>query len=304
MSLDRDFAAELGPDTLAIYLFHGVVEENAYAVRNYNNKHLDRATFRRIVGDLAAAGEALALDDMLAIIEAGEPFPANAFAVTFDDGFANNLTVALPVLRDLGVPATIYLTSDFIDSNRMSWIDRIEWALETTGGSVTLGWRDAPQPAATNDEKRAVLDDIRAHVKSTPDADGDGLATDIQAQLGLGETWSTDDPLDLKLTWDQVRELMAESLITLGGHSHSHAVLSFLDEDGLAHELDTSLGLLAEHGGVGPTHYSYPEGLAHCYSPAVIDALKARGVRCCPTAIDGVNGAGTDPFELRRVSVM
>ena len=304
MSPRRDFTAELGPDTLAIYLFHGVVRKNAYAVRNYNNKHLDLATFRRIMGDLAAAGTAMALDDVLATLEAGEPFPANAFAVTFDDGFANNLTVALPVLSELRVPATIYLTSDFVASNRMSWIDRIEWALEAAGGELRLGWREAPARAVTDAQKRSVLDDIRAHVKSTPEADGDALATDIQAQLGLPETWSTDDPLDLKLNWDQVRELATDPLVTLGGHSHSHAVLSFLDGDGLARELDTSLRLLDRHAGVGPTHYSYPEGLTHCYSPAVIRALKDRGVRCCPTAIDGVNAPGTDPFHLRRVPVM
>lgn len=304
MSLDADFPAALGTNSIAIYLFHGVVEKNAYAVRNYNNKHLDRETFRRIIVDLAAAGEAMAMDDVLATLEAGRPFPPNAFAVTFDDGFANNLTVALPVLREFGVPATIYLTSDFIDSNRMSWIDRIEWALETTGGTLSLSWRDGAVDVSSNDEKRAVLDDIRGHVKTTPDADGDALATDIQRQLGLPETWSSDDPLDRKLTWDQVRELAADPMVTLGGHTHSHAVLSFLSETDLAWELDTSLALLRDRGGVGPTHYSYPEGLAHCYSPAVIVALKARGVRCCPTAIDGINGPGTDPFELRRVSVM
>jgi hypothetical protein len=79
--------------------------------------------------------------------------------------------------------------------------------------------------------------------------------------------------------------------------------LSFLSPERLAFELDTSIGLMRDKGGVTATHYSYPEGLAHCFNDTVIAELKARGVRCCPTAIDGLNHTGADPFRLRRVMV-
>ncbi len=69
------------------------------------------------------------------------------------------------------------------------------------------------------------------------------------------------------------------------------------------YELDTSLNLLKEKAGVGPKHYSYPEGQENCFSEEVINVLKSRGVRCSPTAIDGVNTTGVDPFRLMRVSV-
>ncbi|MFH1452519.1 MAG: hypothetical protein ABIH00_00885 [Armatimonadota bacterium] len=51
-------------------------------------------------------------------------------------------------------------------------------------------------------------------------------------------------------------------------------------------------------------HYSYPEGLDYCYSDEVINMLKEYGIKCSPTAIDGVNKVGDDLFHLKRVAVV
>ena len=58
------------------------------------------------------------------------PFPKNSFALTFDDGFENNMSIAAPILTDYKVPATIYVTTNFIENNEMSWIDKIESAFK------------------------------------------------------------------------------------------------------------------------------------------------------------------------------
>ena len=305
MKYGMRYSDRLSDDTLAILLFHGVVEHDSHPLRNYNRKHLEKDAFADILKDMTDEGTAISLDDVVRFHNAGEPYPPKSFVVTFDDGFANNLTVAAPVLADFNVPATVYITTDFVENNRMSWIDRIEWAIEETPKvGLTLPWNSESVNAGDVEDKRALLDDIRSHVKSDASIDPDILATDIQLQCGLSETWSTLDPLDLKLTWEQVRELGNDSLFIVGGHTHTHAILSFLDENELADELDTSLTLLRENAGVGNTHYSYPEGLAHCYSDTVIAALKARGVVCCPTAIDGVNKPDVDLFNLKRVPVV
>jgi hypothetical protein len=69
-------------------------------------------------------------------------------------------------------------------------------------------------------------------------------------------------------------------------------------------EIKTSVDLLAQKAGVYSPHYSYPEGLAHCYSDEVIDTLKIYGVICCPTAIDGINQVINDLFHLYRITVV
>lgn len=297
--------AELLTDngSLAIFLFHGVVERSPCEVRNYTRKHLPVAEFRGILEGLARQGEPLSMDEVATIAALGRPFPRKAFAVTFDDGFANNLTVARPILEALRIPATIYVTSRFIDENGMSWIDRIEWAIEQTQrATLRLPWAREPVIFDGKDSKIRTLSEIRRIVKSDRRIDSEALASEICRQLKLPDIRFSDDPLDRKLTWRELQYWIAPGYI-VGGHGHSHAILSFLSAPKLAWELDTSLAMLREYGGISTTHYSYPEGLAHCYSPEVIAALKSRGIACCPTAIDGINPPGVDPFELRRVMV-
>jgi peptidoglycan/xylan/chitin deacetylase (PgdA/CDA1 family) len=289
--------------SLTLFLFHGVIEEDRHRVRNYTRKHLLAADFRAIVEALGRSGQALSMDQVLEYCLAGRAFPPRAFAVTFDDGFENNLSVARPVLDHLGIPATVYVTTRFIDENGMSWIDRIEWALERTpGGTLRFPWLPMPVAFDGAESKIAVLTNIRQAVKHDPFVNVDALVADIFSQLELDEVTRSDDPLDRKMDWRQVRAWSAPGFI-VGGHSHTHPILSFLTPSQLDGELDTSLTLLKQMAGLAVTHYSYPEGLAHCFSPQVIAALKARGIACCPTAIDGVNPPGTDPFRLKRVMV-
>ena len=87
---------------------------------------------------------------------------------------------------------------------------------------------------------------------------------------------SSDDPIDKKMNWKQVYEAGKSDFLNIGGHSHTHQILSFLDSSQLAYELDTSINLLKDKADIKPTHYSYPEGLEHCYSENVINELRKR----------------------------
>ncbi len=300
-----NYSELLSDNALVILLFHGVVEQDLHPLRNYNCKHLKQDKFAKILKDMGREGTALSLNDVIDFNATNEPYPPKSFVVTFDDGFANNYTVAAPILADFNIPATIYITTDFVENNRMSWVDRIEWAIEKCGPiKLRLPWHGKPISIHNIEEKRTILDNIRMYVKNNQLLRPDDLATDIQNQCNLPETWSTDDPLDLKLTWPQVKKLDNAPQFIVGGHTHTHAILSFLDDNELAYELDTSMALLQKMAGVGSLHYSYPEGLAHCYSETVIKALKSRGVVCCPTAIDGVNSPDIDLFNLKRIPVV
>ncbi len=288
---------------LTIFLFHGVIDRQQHQIRNYTRKHLPAAEFRTMLEAIGRVGRAMSMDEVVRVCHSGEPFPKGAFAITFDDGFENNLTVARPILNQLGIPATVYVTSRFIDENGMSWIDRIEYAMEfVSTGVLKFPWSMKAFSFATAAEKIAILGDIRTHVKSTPDLDVDAFVSEIFRQLDLEEIRSSREQLDQKMTWDQVRDWCADGFL-VGGHSHTHAILSFLSSFQLEREIDVSLDMIGEKGGIVTPHYSYPEGLAHCYSEEVIRTLKARGITCCPTAIDGTNKPGTDPFHLRRVMV-
>ncbi len=293
------FSERLIEDGVAIFLFHGVTDRHEHKIRNYTRKHIDQNRFIEILRDLRTVGTPVSMEELVAAERGDQALPPKSFAITFDDGFQNNYTIAAPILSDYGVPATFYLTSGFIGTNVMSWIDRIEFAFElNSSAELSLPWG---QRAYRNyEEAQLLLDEIRKTVKSDDTIDEHELATTVQEQMNLEPTVSSLDKLDVKLTWDEARALNGDDLFIVGGHSHTHAILSFLDAEGLDAELKTSKDLLGQHG-IGVRHYSYPEGLSNCYSPQVIDALKDLGVVCCPTAIDGVNSPPLSLFHLRRI---
>ena len=299
------YSRHLADDTLAIYLFHGVVRESPYPVRNYTRKHLTAAVFRQILQDLKAHGTPVSMQEVLQSREGGAPLPPRAFAITFDDGFENNVSVAAPLLADLDIPATFYVTTDFVDRNRMSWIDRIEYCLERAApGALTLPWDGSRHPFGDAASKIALLTHLRRVMKSDPAIDVEAFAEEVFHQCGMPPVSSSDDPLNLKMSWAQAAQLHRHGLFIVGGHSHKHTNLAFLGAAELRREVATSIDLLADKAGIRSLHYSYPEGLEHCFSDQVIEVLREHGVRCCPTAIEGVNGPQQGPFHLRRVAVI
>lgn len=301
----RRFVERLSPQGVAIFLLHGVVDRYRHALRNYNRKHLSAETFKDLVEGLTTRGLALSMDEVLNHLARRQPFPPMAFAITFDDGFANNLDVAAPILLAANLPATFYLTTSFIEANSMSWVDRIEICLEeAASGALRLPWQKDLIPFDDTASRIRLLEEIRRMAKRTPGLDLNELASDLCSQCGMAAMQTSSDPLDRKLGWDEVRRLASHSNFTIGGHSHSHAILSFLGEAALKEEISRSLKLLETKAGVQTRHYAYPEGLAHCYSEPVIAQLKAHGIQCCPTAIDGTNDHDADPFHLRRIAVM
>lgn len=298
------YGDRLEPKACAVFLLHGVVESNPCAVRNYNRKHIESRYFRAFLEDLLARGRAIDMDEVLDACEAGRDFPDRSFAITFDDGFENNLSVAAPILSELGVPATFYVTTRFVDENAMSWIDRIEAVFEDAAhDALRLPWEAGSRPLRSVAEKVAALEEIRRVVKRDPGMDLESLIAGLSAQVGRAPVVALDGPLDLKLDWSGVRELDRNPLFIVGGHSHSHRILAFLEGAELDREIAASFELLESKGGVRSAHYAYPEGLAHCFNEAVIDRLKAGGIRCCPTAMDGINRRGADPFRLKRIMV-
>ncbi len=294
----------LTADGLAVFLFHGVVRQSCYAVRNYTGKHMERDRFYRIVEGLRHAGSALSMDDVVEHCRTGRPFPPRAFAVTFDDGFENNFSIAAPILKEFSVPATFYITSGFVEHNAMSWIDRIEHCLEAvSSGVLRFTWDEHPHSFTTVEDKIGVLQLVRDRVKTDQAIEPEDVVQVVFDQCGMAAVRHGTEPIDQKMSWEHVAQLANEELFTIGGHSHSHKILSFLSAEELKDEITTSIDLIRQHVGLRVRHYSYPEGLEHCYSNNVIKVLRNQGIVCCPTAVDGINDSQTDLFRLRRIMI-
>ena len=293
----------LQDEAVTIYLLHGVVSESRHRVRNYTHKHICAAQFDQLLADLLNAGSPVSMADIVDATLSHRTLPSRAFAMTFDDGFENNYSVAAPILKRYGVPATFYVTTNFIDHNQLSWIDEIEYAVENVDVVCSAQpFATATDTFRTVEEKQELLDGIRRYVKGHPSLDPYAFAEEFRRGLGVGPP-IPDPSLDQKLTWDQIRELQRDSLFTIGGHGVTHRILTHLDVAELESEVRTSIERLHRETNHVPVLYSYPEGLAHCYSDEVIKCLKENGILSCPTAEDGINVVGDDLFRLKRIMV-
>jgi peptidoglycan/xylan/chitin deacetylase (PgdA/CDA1 family) len=287
---------------VVVFLFHGVLRERRdTGVRNYTGKHLPLREFESFLDELLEDGVPLSVPRVADGARGEEVLPDRGFAITFDDGFANNLEVAAPALEARSIPATFYVTTDFVDHQGCSWIDLIEHAVDAADGGV-LSLPFLETTLDSHGAKIAALDVIRKHGKLERAGDPYALADDVRRQLGISAL-PIDAELDRKLTWDEAREIAEHPLFTVGGHGASHRILSHVDPSELDREVDGSLDQLDAELGRRTLHFSYPEGGPGTYTDVVLARLQARGIASAAVVAEGRISRGDDPFVLRRTLV-
>lgn len=299
-----DYTKFLKKNYFPIFLFHGVTQKKkTYRVRNYIKKHISKDQFYSVCLKLSKIGNILSMDEVYEILLKKKKLPPFSYAITFDDGFLNNLTVAAPILYDLKLPATFYVTTNFIDKNYMSWVDRLERELEKNSkNKIIVPWGIFE---ANNIKKKIeFLNNLRKVLKTNPIFNPDKITNDIILQLGRKIEYTGESELDKKMNWKNIKLLSSEKIFTIAPHSHNHKILSFCDEKSLRLEITKSIYLLQNKVKVDNFHFAYPDGQSNHYNAEVINMLKKNGIKCCPTAISGINNARTNPFNLKRIMVV
>ena len=232
-------------NNIKILLYHGVTKTKSFGIENYNSKHISEKNFYEQMKFLKKNFNIIPMDEIVYLNKKKIPFPKKTVTISFDDGFENNLTVAAPILKRHGMPANFYVTSGFIEENGMSWIDQIELCLECfSPNRLAMPWRHEPYEMGDVESEKLFLDDVRKHVKRDKGSVSSEIVQIIYDQCDEGVITSSDDPLDQKMTWAQVSELADYPLFTVGGHTHTHAILGYLNRVDMKAEIDASVEML------------------------------------------------------------
>jgi peptidoglycan/xylan/chitin deacetylase (PgdA/CDA1 family) len=285
-----------------IFLFHGVIKTNNFKLRNYNNKHIEKKIFIQILKDLKKNGHPISMDDVLKNISNKTDFDNKSFVITFDDGFFNNYSIAIPILKKMQIPATFYITTDFIEKNATSWVDRIEIAVNSKNHGSTKILNKEYNFNNSIKSKIKFMNDIRKIIKNDKKIDPYKTTANILKNLDYNKKiLSSNHTLDKKMDWNQIKKLDKQKLFTVGGHTKTHKILSFLSDKEVKKEINESIRLIVKKLNKKIIHYSYPEGLRHTFSNREILLLKQKGIKCCPSAESGINNKNSNLFKLKRI---
>lgn len=279
-----------GAGRLCVVNYHRVLEKADPLL----DTEPDLATFRWQMELLAEAFHVVPLSEALATLPTGR-MPARTVCITFDDGYRSVHDLALPILKELNLPATVFVTSGCMDDGRM-WNDRIIAAIKDLPGdrldlqdiglgNYPLGGMDA--------RKQAVLKLTEAS-KYLPPAARDGLIERLDGLVG-GPRNS-----DLMLTRDMVANL-ARSGIEIGGHTISHPILTSLDDDVSRQEIAGCKRELEAITGKPVRYFAYPNGkVGMDFDQRHVQMAKDAGYEAAFTTAVGAVTRSADLYQLPR----
>lgn len=275
---------------LSILIYHRVVAEPDPLVP-------DQVCARQFDWHLAVLGRwftVLSLREGAARLHDGT-LPVRSACVTFDDGYADNAAVALPILSRRGVPATFFVATSFIDSGRM-WNDSV---VETIRGAQghTLDARCIGLEAlsiSTIELRQKACERVLAALKYLPLEERQRRVEELAAET------SASLPPDLMMTAEQVRHLSTNGM-EIGAHTVTHPILAQLDSGRANTEIRDSKRRLEAITGNPVRLFAYPNGKPGLdYLQEHVGMVRSLGFEAAVSTAWGVAHTASDPFQLPR----
>lgn len=254
----------------------------------------DIATFRWQMRLLARCFNVLPLHAALAALDAGT-LPPRAVAITFDDGYRSVHDLALPVLQELGLPATVFVTSGYIGKGNM-WNDRIIEAVQRLpAGHLDLSDMGlGAYSLGSLAQRKATLGELTEASKYLPPDTRMGLTERLEALVGEGLAHG------LMLTPEMVINL-DRSGIEIGAHTISHPILTSLDDASAALEISVGKQELEDIIGKPVRLFAYPNGkVGKDFDDRHVAMVRGAGFDAAFTTAVGAITRGQDRFQLPR----
>jgi peptidoglycan/xylan/chitin deacetylase (PgdA/CDA1 family) len=291
---------------VTILTYHRVVSDTELSHQFVQpGMYVTAHTFDQQVRFLKRHFEVISLQDLLLMWEEQRWDPSQRYCVmTFDDGWLDNYLYAFPVLRRHALPATVFLPTDFIGTDRWFWPDQMAWLY---GQFVARGEDERRECLGVLQHRHTWFEGPRRAISS---GDLDGLIECCklftpEQIAALLSSWA--DSLHLcfpsarqVINWDEARTMSAGG-VSFGAHSVSHAILTRLEPKAVVREVEDSWAVLTLQRVRCVPVFCYPNG---DWSADVSRAVQKAGYKAAATTEFGYEGAiPTHRFGLKRVNV-
>ena len=282
---------------LAILRYHAICAPDAgYADPGIC---ISPSAFDRHLEYLSSHYRVLRLPEAVACLEQGRTLPANAVAITFDDGYADNLAAARAIAR-AGLSATFYLTAGCLGGDAPFWpaeIRELVRRMPTPAVELSSSGETIRLAVGTPAERQASVATLTKLFKRHPIAVRERWREELRALANVAELPS---PM---LSWNDVAEMHRLGM-TIGSHTLTHPNLPNAGAADAAREISMSKSRLEQAVGEPVTMFSYPNGGADRYmTPEIAGLVKQAGFLAATTSRNAFAGPGSDRFALERVQV-
>ena len=282
---------------VVILMYHSVMDEPGRESSTLGGIIHSTAVFRRQMELIAREYMPVTLDDVLFFVRGEKELPPRAVVVTFDDGYADNHEVAVPILDRVGVPATFYIIADCVETAKLPWPSRLRYAFFTSKESW---WKQDKTIWSLGDlEKRdrAFLHacDLCATLAGETQ---EAFVRRIDGELNVEAVKPTKR---LMMTWGQARDLVKKGYI-VGSHTMTHPNMAYIAAADATRELKESKRKLEAALNSPTIHFSYPcPALSPHWNERTREISLDVGYQTAVTTNGGMVRRQDDPLSLRRI---
>lgn len=283
---------------LAILRYHAIagVEGDRYAEPSIR---ISPEAFERHIAYLTSSYRVLPLTDAVDCLRRKKSLPSNAVAITFDDGYADNLSAAR-VLHRYGATATFYITAGCVSGEKPFWpaeVRELVLRLQEPRICLTAGPVEVTMSCADGRDRQAAIRQLSRLLKSHTIPVREALREELRQQVGVGPLNS---PM---LTWRELAEMHRLGM-TIGAHTLTHPNLPSAGRVDACQEITGAKARLEKELGIPVTMFSYPNGGAERYiTPEIRQLVRDAGYEAATTSSNGFADASSDLFGLERVQV-
>jgi len=284
---------------VVILMYHGVVDVQPILP---DWCMLQKEQFENQIKYLKQNFNVISLSDAVDGLQQGTITGPTA-VITFDDGYQNNYDTAYPILTKYQAPATIFLTTKFIDSDETIWTGVLQDAFGRSKVN-TLRWRGEVLDLRSVESKNKSMAWIKAQLKKENFTIIDKEVAEIVNVLsgGLGFQLKSTSPYRM-MTTDMIRHMAKSELIEFGAHTHNHPILSKNTKCVQKKEIEESISIVSNLIDKPCGMFAYPNGRRVDYSSDSVDILNQTSVSIALTTQFGLCKKSTPLLEYNRYGI-
>jgi len=296
----------LNRNKVIILMYHGFTEKTQFdGIANYHHQNLNMDTFRKHIEYLKKYYKIISLQEYVESIHSKSKTPQNSVIITIDDGYRSNYLLAFPVLKESHTPATIFITTSFVDNKLPLWADRIEYAINKTSKTkLELEYEKLSFDLTSKELEIACDKKIKTLLKLNNQEQRDKLIEGIENTLDtkLSINGSTDQ-IYQPLSWNEIDEMLQSGFVSIGCHTHSHFILSKCSPQTAENELRLSKKIIEDKTANKCDLFCYPNGKQNDFNNETAELIRITGYKCALTTISGMNSIDSNPYELKRIGI-